>query len=174
MSIEVRILGEADAEAFWNIRLRALRDNPESFGASYEEILERGIVGSTHSLRRKDAASDDATFGAFEGKTLVGIANFIREKEIKKRHKGAIAGMYVPQELRGKGIGKALLVTAIAHARTIPQLEQINLSVVLVSKEARLLFVSHGFETYGLERHALKLHEQYFDQELMTFSLKKG
>jgi ribosomal protein S18 acetylase RimI-like enzyme len=172
MAIEVRILTEADAEAFWNIRLRALRDNPESFGASYEEILERGIVGITHGLRRKDTVSDDATFGAFDGKTLVGITNFVREKEIKKRHKGVIGGMYVPQELRGKGIGKALLQAAIAHAHTIPELEQINLSVVLVSKEARLLFVSHGFETYGLERRALKLREQYFDQELMTLWLK--
>src|SRR5260370_41862955 len=42
--MEVRKLTVADAEAFWNIRLRALRDNPESFGASYEEILERGIA----------------------------------------------------------------------------------------------------------------------------------
>ena len=42
--MEVRILTEADAQAFWNIRLRALRDNPESFGASYEEILERGLI----------------------------------------------------------------------------------------------------------------------------------
>lgn len=173
MGIEVRILTEADAEAFWNIRLRALRDNPESFGASYEEILERGIAGSTHGLLRKDAVAEDATFGAFDGKTLVGIANLIREKEIKKRHKAVFGGMYVPQELRSQGIGKALLQAAIEYARTIEQLEQINLSVVLVSKEARLLFVSHGFETYGLERHALKLHDQYFDQELMTLWLKR-
>ena len=173
MGIEVRILTEADAEAFWNIRLRALRDNPESFGASYEEILERGIAGSTHSLRHKDIVAEDATFGAFDGKTLVGIANLIHEKEIKKHHKAVFGGMYVPQELRGQGIGKALLQAAIEYARTIEQLEQINLSVVLVSKEARLLFVSHGFETYGLERHALKLHDQYFDQELMTLWLKR-
>jgi GNAT superfamily N-acetyltransferase len=173
MGIEVRILTEADAEAFWNIRLRALRDNPESFGASYEEILERGIAGVAHGLRSKDAAAEDATFGAFDGKVLVGIANLIREKEIKKRHKAVFGGMYVPQELRGQGIGKALLEAAIEYAKTLPQLEQINLSVVLVSKEARLLFVSHGFETYGLERHALKLHDQYFDQELMTLWLKK-
>ncbi len=173
MGIEVRILTETDSEIFWNIRLRALRDNPESFGSSYEDILERGIAStsSTHSLRKTGVSSDDATFGAFDGKTLVGIAAFAREKDTKKRHKGQIWGMYVPQELRGQGIGKALLQAAINHARTLPQLEQINLSVVLVNKEARLLFVSQGFETYGLERHALKLHEQYFDQELMALHL---
>jgi hypothetical protein len=37
--MDVRKLTESDAEAFWNIRLRALRDNPESCGAENEEIL---------------------------------------------------------------------------------------------------------------------------------------
>jgi GNAT superfamily N-acetyltransferase len=169
--MEVRILTEADGEAFWNIRLRALRDDPESFGSSYEEILERGIAGVTQSLRKRDTAPDDVTFGAFEGKTLVGIAGFRREVEVKKRHKGVIWGMYVPREMRGQGIGKALLQAAIAYARTLPQLEKINLAVVLTSREARQLFISLGFEPYGLEGHALKLHDRYFDQELMTLDL---
>jgi ribosomal protein S18 acetylase RimI-like enzyme len=169
--MEVRRLTESDAEAFWNIRLRALRDNPESFGASYEEILERGIAGIAQGLRKRDAAPDDVTFGAFDGNTLVGIAGFRREEEAKRRHKGVIWGMYVPQELRGKGIGKVLLQAAIAYARTLPGLEQINLSVVLTNKEARHLFISLGFETYGMERQALKLHDRYFDQELMTLRL---
>ena len=169
--MDVRILTEADAGAFWNIRLRALRDDPESFGSSYEEILERGIAGVTQSLRKRDTAPDDVTFGAFDGETLVGIAGFRRGEEVKKRHKGVIWGMYVPREMRGKGIGKALLEAAIAHAKTLPQLEQINLSVVLTSREARHLFISLGFETYGLERRALKLRDRYFDQELMTLHL---
>ncbi len=171
--MEVRILTEADAQAFWNIRLRALRDDPESFGASYEEILERGIAGVTQGLRKKDSTPDSITFGAFDGGTLVGIAGLRREVETKKRHKAVIWGMYVPQEMRGKGIGKALLEAAIAHAKTLPGLEQINLSVVLTSKEAHHLFITLGFETYGLERRALKLHDRYFDQELMTLHLKQ-
>lgn len=169
--MEVRILTEADAPAFWNLRLRALKDNPESFGASYEEILERGIAGVTQGLRKKETASDDATFGAFENGSLVAIAGFRREVEIKKRHKGVIWGMYVPHELRGKGVGKALLQAAIAYAKTLSGLEQIDLSVVLTSKEARQLFISQGFETYGLERYALKLHDHYFDQEHMMLRL---
>lgn len=170
--MEVRRLTEADAEAFWNIRLRALRDDPESFGASYTEILERGIAGIAQGLGKSDLAADDATFGAFEGAQLIGITGFRREKEVKRRHKGVIWGMYVPREVRRKGVGKALLEAAIAYARTLPGLEQINLSVVLTSREARHLFISLGFETYGLERNALKLGDQYFDQELMTLRLE--
>jgi RimJ/RimL family protein N-acetyltransferase len=168
--MEVRILTEADAEAFWNIRLRALRDDPESFGSTFEEFLERGISGVAQGLRKRGTSLDDVTFGAFE-RTIVGIAGFRREENTKRHHKAVIWGMYVPREMRGKGIGKALLQAAIAHAKTLPGLEQINLSVVLTSKEARQLFISVGFEPYGLERHALKLSDKYFDQELMTLRL---
>jgi len=171
--MEVRKLTEADAEAFWNIRLRALRDNPESFGASFDEFLDRGIAGVAQGLSKRSGAPDDVTFGAFD-RTIVGIAGFRREKEAKRRHKAAIWGMYGVPEARGKGIGKALLEAAIAYARTLPELERINLSVVLTSREAHRLFQAVGFESYGLEREALKLPKQYFDQELMTLDLRKG
>lgn len=171
--MQVRILNEKDAEAFWKIRLRALQENPESFGASYEEILERGIAGTAQGLGRREGTPENVTFGAFDEKgQLVGLAGFRREEEAKKRHKGLIWGMYVPKELRGQGIGKALLEAAIEYAKSLPDLERINLAVVLTNKEARLLFVSHGFQSYGMERKALKLHDRYFDQELMTLSLK--
>ena len=171
--MQVRILNEKDAEAFWKIRLRALQENPESFGASYEEILERGIAGTAQGLGRREGTPENVTFGAFDEKgQLVGLAGFRREEETKKRHKGLIWGMYVPKELRGQGIGKALLEAAIKYAKSLPDLERINLAVVLTNKEARLLFVSHGFQTYGMERRALKLHDHYFDQELMTLPLQ--
>ena len=169
--MDVRILTAADAEAFWNIRLRALREDPESVGVSYEEILERGIAGAAQGLYRKGAAQDDATFGAFDGGTLVGVVGFRREEETKKRHKASIWGIYVTPEMRGKGVGKTLLESAIAYAKTLPGLERINLTAVVTSKEARRLFISLGFTAYGLERRALKLGDRYFDQELMTLPL---
>jgi ribosomal protein S18 acetylase RimI-like enzyme len=169
--MEVRKLTEADAEAFWNIRLRALRDNPESFGASFEEFLDRGIAGVTQGLRKSTTSPDDVTFGAFD-RNIIGIAGFRREPEAKKHHKGVIWGMYVPAEMRGKGIGKALVRAAIAYARTLAGLEQINISVVLTSKEAHNLFKSVGFQTYGLEKRSLKFRDKYFDQELMVLYLK--
>jgi RimJ/RimL family protein N-acetyltransferase len=172
--MEVRILTAKDAEVFWNLRLRALQENPESFGTTYTEILERGIAGVTQNLSRYNESPDnDVTFGAFDEGTLVGTTGFRRETLTKTRHKSIIWGMYVPKELRRKGVGKALVEAAIAYARELPELEQINLDVVLTSKEARHLFIAMGFETWGVERGARKLHDHYFDVEHMTLYLNK-
>ncbi len=35
--MEVRVLTEADAAAFWEVRLRAFREHPTAFGSSFEE-----------------------------------------------------------------------------------------------------------------------------------------
>ncbi len=172
--MEVRILTAKDAEAFWNLRLRALKENPESFGATYTEILERGIAGITQNLNKhNENGDDDVTFGAFDENTLVGMTGFRRETLTKMRHRSNIWGMYVPKELRRKGVGKVLVEAAIAYARELPELEQINLDVVLTSKEARHLFIAMGFETWGVEHAAFKLHDRYFDVEHMTLYLNK-
>lgn len=148
--------------------------NAKSFGTTYTEILERGIAGITQNLtRHNDSSDNDVTFGAFDENKLVGTTGFHRETLAKMRHKSIIWGMYVPKELRRKGIGKALVEVAIAYARELPELEQINLDVVLTSKEARHLFIAMGFETWGVERGAFRLHDRYFDVEHMTLYLNK-
>src|SRR5690242_2468112 len=106
-------LTETDAEDFWNIRLRALRDNPEAFGSSYEESLTIPLASVVQRLRNESTTGDNFILGAFE-QTLVGIVGFRREPGIKEQHKGMIWGMYVTPEMRGKRIGKALISQTIA------------------------------------------------------------
>src|SRR5947209_4851615 len=121
----------------------------------------RTAYGSEESRREEIAHTTKEGRDPLDGSTHID----------RGRYRGIIWGMYVPREMRGKGIGKALLEAAIAYAKTLPGLEQINVSVVITSKEAHRLFQLLGFETYGLERHALKLNNKYFDQELMTLWL---
>jgi RimJ/RimL family protein N-acetyltransferase len=79
--------------------------------------------------------------------------------------------MYVSPELRGKGLGKTILLELINRVRDHEGLEQINLTVVSNNESAMKLYESVGFEAYGVERNALKFNEQYYDEDLMVFKL---
>ena len=168
--MHVRKLTEADAEDFWNIRLRALRDTPEAFSSSYEESHTRPLASVVQRLRDESTVGDNFILGAFE-EPLVGMVGFQRDQGVKERHKSTIWGMYVIPEMRGRGLGKALLSQAIAYAVRQVGLVQIHLAVVSTQDAARHLYRSLGFEVYGLEPRALKVGDQYFDEELMVLRL---
>ncbi len=165
----IRKLTEDDLDSLWALRLRALKDNPEAFGSTYEETLARGDEWMRQRLRAKE----DETFylGAFEESSLIGKVAFFREEGIKTRHKGYVISMFVASEGRGLGAGKALLQELIARARQIEGLEQLHLAVVTSNQVAYQLYRSLGFEVYGTEPRALKSGEQYWDEYLMVLRL---
>ncbi len=159
----VRKLTEEDGEALWALRLRALTDNPEAFAATYEETLATGKERLVEGLRK-----DEAFYvGAFEI-GLIGMVFFRREEGRKNRHKGRILSMYVQSVSRGQGVGKALLQEVITQAKQLGGVEQLHLTVVIANTAARSLYRSMGFEVYGTIQRALKLDQQYWDEEQMV------
>ena len=176
--MRIRELSEDDAASYWALRLRALREEPEAFGSSYEESKERPLADAVERLRAA-SAKGDFTLGAFEdgergdpGERLVGIVAFVRAPGKKNRHIGDIFSMYVAPEARGKGYGRALVEALIARARTLDGLEQLILAVVTTNAAATALYRALGFEVYGQQRHALKLDDgRYLDEELMVLWL---
>jgi RimJ/RimL family protein N-acetyltransferase len=164
---EIRVLSESDVDSFWQLRLRALKEEPESFGAAYDESVDTPIADVAKRLQSTD---DAFILGAFMP-TLVGMLGFYRRQGLKIRHKGTIWGMYVMPKSRGKGIGRALMLSAIGRASKIPDLEQVVLTVVTYNASARNLYLSMGFHSYGVEREALKLGDRFLDEELMALKL---
>jgi len=160
----VRRLAEGDLDALWTLRLQALSDNPEAFGSTYEETLARGKESMLQRLRHGD---EMFYLGAFE-EALIGMVGFRREEGTKDRHKGLVFSMYVLPERRGHGAGKALMQELIAQAKQLAGLEQLHLAVVTTNRAACHLYRSLGFEVYGTTPRAMKLGEQYWDEDLMV------
>ena len=172
--MEIRVLGEVDADEFWSLRLRALQDHPEAFGASYAEAVCTPISTVAQRLHEANGTPDNYILGAFLAEELVGMVGFRREPGDKLRHKGVIWGMYVTPEARGQGIARALLYEVLARAISLPGLEQITLQVVTDNTAARQLYQALGFEVFGLERRALKVNGRYLDEEYMALPLLPG
>jgi ribosomal protein S18 acetylase RimI-like enzyme len=79
--------------------------------------------------------------------------------------------MHVAAEQQGRGVGRALLRAALGRARQEPGLALIQLSVGSTNEPAKSLYASFGFETYGIERQAIFVDGEYFDEELMALKL---
>jgi ribosomal protein S18 acetylase RimI-like enzyme len=170
-TVHVRRLTAHDAEAFREVRLRSLRDDPAAFTNSYEEFSRQPIE---RVRTRLTGEGDDFMLGAFLDGELVGTVGFYRETALKLRHKGHLVTMYVTPERRGQGVGKALLREALRRIRALDGLEQVLLGVVVTQTAAKRLYQSLGFQVYGREARAVKIGEQYLDEEFMMLELKRG
>lgn len=168
--MDYRLLEKTEAQDYQKIRLESLQNNPEAFASTYE----REAVFTLEKIESRVARTNNSfLLGAFDEENLVGIVGFIKETSKKIQHKGFIYGMYVTPDYRGKGIAKELMVRVVQHAKeTFDDLEIITLSIVTNNVEARGLYLSLGFEIYGYEKHALKLDDQYYDEELMSLAIK--
>lgn len=165
--LTIRLLSEADVEIFWPLRLQALQNEPQSFGADFDEAR---ATPRSDVKKRLECSENSFVLGAF-WPHLVGLAGFFRKPGIKNRHKGTIWGVYVDPSFRGQGISRELMKRAIDHARQLPALESLILTVTAHNQAALNLYSSLGFTEYGLESQALKLNGSYFDEVLMEFKL---
>ncbi len=167
--MEVRILAESDAAAWWQLRLESLQHDAFAFGKAVEEHLETPVATIAGRFRTPTDAS--FTLGAFESDTLVGMVTYIRETGLKERHKGRIYGVYVTPAHRGYGVARALIAALLERARHEPGLEQILLAVASSQDPAKKLYRGFGFETFGTEPNALKIGSSYVDEEHMILRL---
>lgn len=167
--MNIRVLLESDARQYQELRLSALLTNPEAFGSTYERESKFTVELIIDRIR---PSRDKFVLGAFDKDgALIGIVTLVRENSMKTAHKANVFGMYVDKEQRGLGVGKALMNELIKMARDIEGLEQVNLCVVSDNEQAKKLYQSVGFESYGIERNALKFNDQYYDEDLMALRL---
>jgi ribosomal protein S18 acetylase RimI-like enzyme len=175
--VEIRHLTEDDAAAYQDIRLRALREDPEGFSDTYEEAVKRPLSFTVERIRAHNPADGTFTLGAFDGVSgagaLVGTVTLIRGQRVKLRHRADIVAMYVAPEARRAGVGRALLAEVRARAERIVGLEQLHLFVITSNEAACRLYRATGFVTYGIEPHAVKLGDRYWDEELMVLQLRQ-
>src|SRR3954451_1696016 len=142
--MEIRLLTESDAEAWWDLRLLGLTTDPASFAESADEHRRKTIEDVRTFFRA--CTPENFVLGGFEDGQLVGMAGFYRENHEKFRHKGTVWSVYVCQQSRGKGMAKALIAEIIRRVSTIDGMEQINLIVSATQPIAKRVYTSLGFK----------------------------
>ncbi len=170
--MEVRPLAEADAFAYHELRLRALREHPDAFTSSYEEDQLKPLAWAKSRVVPSAAAPNDFVLGAFADGKLIGILGLSVEPREKIRHKGHVFGMYVAPEYAGRGVGQKLMTSCIGRARGIAALEQLQLTVTESNIRAKSFYEKAGFRSFGVERNAVKIGGRYIHKCHMTLDLR--
>ena len=163
---QIRRLEPHDAAIYRELRLEGLKTHPELFGTAWEDEIEQPDSWWTARLQ------SNMVFGGWiDSSPLLGVAGFYVPGAAKQRHKGVLWGMYVRSDGRGTGLAASLLQRVIEQAR--PLVEEIRLTVMASNKAAHRLYSAAGFEPYGLERRALKVGDEYYDDVLMALPLRQ-
>lgn len=162
-NIIVRRLVKGDGPHYRQIRLEALKETPESFGATYDQEVNRTDDEWENRIIK------GCIFGAFLGDRIVGMSGFFQQSGPKLQHKGVLWGVYVDPDIRNLGSGSALVEAVLTHASDVVEL--ISLAVVEENKAAQSLYLKSGFRAYGVEPRALKVGDRYFSEVLMVCEL---
>lgn len=167
--MEIRRLQAADAPAWRELRLRALREHPEAFTSSHEEDAVLPVAVAAQRF----ASPAFAAWGAFQGRELYGIVGLERERRAKNRHKGTVVGMYVAPEVAGQGVGRALLDALVAHARA-EGIESLVLTVTEGNAAAERLYAAAGFRSFGIEADAIRVAGRSWAKNHMHLDLRQA
>lgn len=170
MSTEIRKLDAGDVQAYRALRLRAVREHPEAFLASYEEEAARTEAEDRQRLMEKAERDDDFVLGAFEQGELVGMVGVARlsPHRAKGRHRALLWGMYVAPQARRRRWGEQLMNAALDTVSRAEGIELVQLAVGSENPSARALYERLGFEAFGVEKRAMKLGERWIDEVWMV------
>lgn len=172
MKIKLRNIQKEEVEQFREFRLGGLKNDPGSFSSTYEEDIHQS---AEYYKERIGDTEDNYILGAYdENDRLIGTAGFLRESKLKTRHKGTIWGVYVSPDWRKQGIGKQLIEEIISRSRRLSDFTQINLITMVSNVGAKRLYESLGFQTFGIERNAVRANDVFHDDALMTLHIDEA
>jgi GNAT superfamily N-acetyltransferase len=147
-------LTAADASAYRALMLLAYEQAADAFTSTPEERAAEPDAWWVRRIAAPDGAG--LAFGAFHEGRLVGTVAVEYSAKPKTRHKAHLIGMFVREECRGLGAGRALVEAAIAHARSRGHVRSMVLTVTDGNAPAGRLYEACGFEAFGTEPMAIR------------------
>lgn len=123
-----------------DIRLEALRTDPDAFGATHDDTLRRPDAWWIGHLRTAQHDPNKTLIFAFQDDQVIGLAGAYPESDPSFVD---ITSMFVAPAHRGKGIGRALLKAVVDEVTA----EEVRLCVNSDQPAAVMLYRSFGFVT---------------------------
>ncbi|GAA4537172.1 GNAT family N-acetyltransferase [Amycolatopsis samaneae] len=137
--LSLRVLTVEDWQAWREMRLAALRDAPEAFGAA---LADWTGPGDTELRWRRRLSGSFNVLASLDGEPA-GMASGMPKDDVVE-----LISMWVAPFARGRGVGDALVVAVVEWAREHGA-ERVTLRVAPANRYAAALYRRHGFRVRG-------------------------
>jgi putative acetyltransferase len=134
--------------------------------------LDRSVGEERRYLRATQRQADAAVYVAVDGDAIVGRLSVARDPHPSSSHVADL-GLMVAASHRRRGIGRALLETAVAWARRVG-VSKLELHVFPWNEPAIELYERFGFQREGLRRGHYLRDGVAVDAVLMAYHLPSG
>ncbi len=169
MTVLVRSIAEDEVDALYQLRLRALGEDPDAFDQTVEDMEDKGVAPIAEFVASATAGRDLVLVAAgSEG--LVGLALVSHSRRPRSHHRARLWGMWVAPEARRQGVGDGLVRGAVNWCRK-RGIEMVDLWVVTDHFQAIRVYERAGFRICGTTRDGMRWHGRPQDEHQMTLHL---
>jgi ribosomal protein S18 acetylase RimI-like enzyme len=165
-------LTPAHLDAYRTLMLEAYAAEADAFTSTPQERAAE--PDAWWARRLADPAGLTACLGAFHQGQLAGTVTLEFSARSRTLHKGHLAAMYVKPGARGAGLGRQLVQAAITHARARPGMQVLTLTVTQGNAAAESLYISCGFQAFGVEPMAIRTEAGCLAKVHMWLALHDG
>jgi GNAT superfamily N-acetyltransferase len=151
--MRIRPLAASDANQYRELMLEAYALAADAFVSTAEE---RALEPESWWVNRvADPSGLTVSFGAEVEECLVGTVALEYSSKSKTKHSALLIGMYVREHVRGQGVGRSLLQSALRHASQRRAVQIVTLTVTEGNEPAIRMYRDAGFQAWGIEPQAI-------------------
>lgn len=171
--ITLRTAEESDAQALIAYQLHADQTSEHRITLPHER--DTSIDNQQRWLRDMLKARNSLSVIAVDSDSerIVGFINFRGNERSRLAHTGHI-GISIHADLRGHGIGSALIRAVLDWARATPDIEKVCLDVFETNTAARRLYERLGFREEFRREKAIKLAPGRYIDDFQMYQWVKG
>ncbi len=159
MNIEIKKLSANDWQIFKELRLQMLKEEPQAFARTYDEVSKR-----TDEEWKENTENEEAGILAvwLDGKLAGMNGYYYPERSIVE-----IWGMFIRKEFRGMGLGKKLMGEIEKEIRKDGGVKKIQVSVTSSQTAAFELYKKLGFREIKRMPNKTRLNGQSYEEILL-------
>ncbi|MGZ9097214.1 MAG: GNAT family N-acetyltransferase [Micavibrio sp.] len=149
MKITIRPLQSSEWVLLQEIRLKALKTNPQVFSSSYE--TEKNL--SPDEWKSWLTQDNKCVFGLFDQQKIIGLTSIFTLRDDPTGQTALLATSYIEPEYRGQGLSRMFYEARLGWVKTQPQFRKIVVSHRESNEASRRANQSFGFQYIGRRPH---------------------